>query len=292
MAHTHKAIGIAIAAAAVSGSAMAADVPVNYGRHAAPPPYNWSGLYLGANVEGAWSNRTLNVAGTAWDDPFSSAFIGGFQLGYNLQAGHFLVGVEADFDWASFDAPRFPVVSPLGPVQFSERQKWISTVAARFGIAVDRWLTYGKIGGGWAQNSATFTFPSGLPIWTGSNTNGGWLFGGGIEYGFKPNWTVKLEYDYLKLGNWTTSIVPAEWSRDVQMIKLGINYKFQSGTSDDAARTPDDSVGSAGAKGRAPAGEHDLAKASQNPIASLISVPFQNNTNFNNGPFGRTQNVL
>jgi hypothetical protein len=41
-----------------------------------PPPYNWSGLYLGANVGGAWSNRTLNVAGTAWDDPGSTAFIG------------------------------------------------------------------------------------------------------------------------------------------------------------------------------------------------------------------------
>ena len=41
----------------------------------------------------------LNVAGTTWDDPGSTAFIGGFQLGYNLQAGHFLVGVEGDFDW-------------------------------------------------------------------------------------------------------------------------------------------------------------------------------------------------
>lgn len=36
----------------------------------------------------------------------------------------------------------------------------------------------------------------------------------------------------------------------------------------------------------------DLAAASQNPIADLISVPFQNNTNFGVGPFDRTQNVL
>jgi len=35
-----------------------------------------------------------------------------------------------------------------------------------------------------------------------------------------------------------------------------------------------------------------LAKASQNPVASLVSVPFQNNTNPNVGPFNRTQNVL
>jgi hypothetical protein len=36
----------------------------------------------------------------------------------------------------------------------------------------------------------------------------------------------------------------------------------------------------------------DLAKASQNPVAAMISVPFQNNTNFDVGPFGRTQDVL
>ena len=36
----------------------------------------------------------------------------------------------------------------------------------------------------------------------------------------------------------------------------------------------------------------DLAKAAQNPIADMISLPFQNNTNFNFGPLDKTQNVL
>jgi hypothetical protein len=36
----------------------------------------------------------------------------------------------------------------------------------------------------------------------------------------------------------------------------------------------------------------ELRKAAQNPIASLISVPVQNNSNFNIGPSDRTQNVL
>jgi hypothetical protein len=35
-----------------------------------------------------------------------------------------------------------------------------------------------------------------------------------------------------------------------------------------------------------------LAKAAQNPIGNLISVPFQNNTSFQIGPFNRTSNVL
>ena len=36
----------------------------------------------------------------------------------------------------------------------------------------------------------------------------------------------------------------------------------------------------------------DLQKAVQNPVASLISVPIQNNSNFGVGDYDRTQNVL
>ena len=38
--------------------------------------------------------------------------------------------------------------------------------------------------------------------------------------------------------------------------------------------------------------QSDLAKQAQNPIANLISLPLQNNTNFNVGPEDRTQNIL
>ena len=47
-----------------------------------------------------------------------------------------------------------------------------------------------------------------------------------------------------------------------------------------------------------PAGEHDpqdagaLARAAQNPVAAMYSLPFQNNTNLNYGPRNHTQNVL
>ncbi len=40
------------------------------------------------------------------------------------------------------------------------------------------------------------------------------------------------------------------------------------------------------------AGAADLAKQSQNPVSSLISVPIQNNDNFGIGPYSRIQNVL
>lgn len=39
-------------------------------------------------------------------------------------------------------------------------------------------------------------------------------------------------------------------------------------------------------------GESELAKETQNPVADLISIPFQNNMNFGLEPNHRMQNVL
>ncbi len=38
--------------------------------------------------------------------------------------------------------------------------------------------------------------------------------------------------------------------------------------------------------------QQDLAKKSQNPVGNLISVPFQNNTSFSEGPEDGTVNIL
>jgi hypothetical protein len=43
---------------------------------------------------------------------------------------------------------------------------------------------------------------------------------------------------------------------------------------------------------RAETSAEDLAKIAQNPIGNLVSVPFQNNTNFGVGPQSGTQNIL
>jgi len=43
---------------------------------------------------------------------------------------------------------------------------------------------------------------------------------------------------------------------------------------------------------RAELSAEELAKLAQNPVGNLISVPFQNNTNFNVGPYNGTQNIL
>ena len=218
--------GIA-AAGLLSGSALASDLPTKAPVYKAPivaPPYNWSGFYVGANFGGGWSNGSLNIPGNNLYGGLSE-FIGGVQAGYNFQAGHFLFGVEGEFDGAGFSHPVLPTPT-LGFVD----QHWIGTVAGRIGLVNDRWLVFAKLGGGWVNSNATLNLPG--TVWNGSSTSSGWLAGAGIEYGFKSHWTVKLEYDYLGLSNWNSPTVPSvALNRDLQMVKAGINYKFESGLS-------------------------------------------------------------
>ena len=266
-----------VAVGSFTGSVLAADLPTKAPLYTTTvaPPYNWSGLYVGANFGGGWASGSLNIPGNNLYGGITE-LIGGGQVGYNFQAGHLLFGVEGDFDWTSFDDPVLPT-----PTLGSVSRHWISTVAGRVGLVNDRWLVFGKVGGGSVGNTASLNLPGGS--WNGSNTDAGWLFGGGVEYGFKAHWTVKLEYNYLTQSNRMSATVPAvSLSRDVQMIKAGINYKFESGITSEPL----------GAGGGSAEPSEDLQKASQNPIADLVSVPFQSNSNFNTGPFNRTQEVL
>lgn len=55
---------------------------------------------------------------------------------------------------------------------------------------------------------------------------------------------------------------------------------------------PQQGTAGGGGQGAAGASTEELQKAVQNPVANLISVPFQNNIDFGNGPYDRTSNTL
>src|SRR5262245_7277657 len=91
---------IALCAICASAGAHAADLPVK-ARPIPAPLYDWNGFYIGGNFGGAWTNGSLNIPGNNLYGG-TSEFIAGVQAGYNFQAGHFLFGVEGDFDGATF----------------------------------------------------------------------------------------------------------------------------------------------------------------------------------------------
>ena len=144
-----------------SSGAFAADLPVKAPVMMPIPVYNWTGFYIGGNLGGAWTNGTLtdNFSGVSLGGGNKSGFIGGGQIGYNWQVSpQFVLGVEWMFDGTSLSGSGGTGVTVLGDtLTGSAKTDWVSTLAARFGYAANNWLFYGKVGGGWVQNSVTVT---------------------------------------------------------------------------------------------------------------------------------------
>ncbi len=65
---------------------------------------------------------------------------------------------------------------------------------------------------------------------SGSDWRAGWTVGAGVETAFAPNWTAKLEYLYVDLGNAQVfNIVPGvpeSVGFTANIVRAGINYKF------------------------------------------------------------------
>lgn len=208
----------------------------------APPPFSWTGFYIGANVGAGWNQGTVtdSLFGASFTNDSNAVFVGGGQIGINYQINNFVFGVEGDFDWpANNNNSGGGTVIRGDTFQVTSNNRWITTLAGRAGIAADRWLFYFKGGGGWVGNSG-FTVTNvttGTSVTSsGGNSNSGWLLGGGVEWAFADNWSVRAEYDFLGLSNRSLA-VPATvpviggdvltlHDRDVQMLTVGINYRF------------------------------------------------------------------
>ena len=224
---------------AASSGAFAADLPVKAPYMAPIAYYNWTGFYIGGNVGGAWETGTISDSffGTSFSGS-RSGFIGGGQIGYNWQfSPQFVLGVEWMFDGTDIksDTGTVAVIDPfLGPATLSANEKvdWLTTVTARLGYAANNWLFYVKGGGGWVHDKATVTDVSANGAFSASisDTKGGWVVGGGIEYGFTPNWTGKVEYQHLGLENVSNAGAfvgeSVTLSRHFDMVTVGLNYKF------------------------------------------------------------------
>ena len=212
-----------------------------------PPVYNWTGFYIGGNAGAAWTKGDLSDSfGDSFSNSQKAVFAGGGQIGANYQFNWLVVGVEADFDWLannSNSTNAFNIEGTSAALQGSANDRWITTLAGRAGYAANNWLFYAKGGVGWVGvNKFTLTNvpTTGSIDFSNSNSNVGWLAGGGIEWGFAPNWTAKIEYDFLGLKNQTFAVPATLFSnpdvisinnRDVQTLTVGVNYLFNWGSN-------------------------------------------------------------
>ena len=221
---------------AAGSQAFAADLPSPpmqpaYAPALVTPVYNWTGFYVGVNGGYGWgSQNPFNIITNRFDN-FSTGLSGGAfggTIGAQIQAAHVVMGLEADLDWANIKGSTTanPTIGgvPLGLVNATTNIDWESTVRARVGYANDNWLLYGTGGLALLGAKTTLTPVAGGTCGTilvgcsGSNGQAGLVLGGGLEYGFTPSLSAKLEYLYIAAAS-------LEVSRHSE-VRAGLNYRF------------------------------------------------------------------
>ena len=127
--------------------------------------------------------------------------------GWNYQfAGGWVVGIEGDFTGSTMSKSVNGCF--LDPTQTcTMKNQWTALLTGRFGYAFDRSLFYVKGGAAWGQ----FNYENPDPVNSGetfsaNQTRTGWTIGGGWEYAFTPNWSAKIEYNFLDFGNDTVTL--------------------------------------------------------------------------------------
>lgn len=193
---------------ALSSIARAADMPSAPARaYTTAPIFSWTGFYIGlSGGYGTCGNCIVDISG---------GFVGG-QIGGNWQTGQWVFGVEADA-FASWIGHSETVAGIL----IEMNNKSFGTARARVGFAPGPMLLYGTGGYAWANNEISGTL-GGVTI-SSDQTQTGFAAGGGVEYAFAPNWSVKAEYMFLGLGSKNFFGIPSG-DLEIHTGKIGLNY--------------------------------------------------------------------
>jgi outer membrane immunogenic protein len=229
-----SAVAIAIVTA-LAGTAGAADIrrpapPVKAPAYV-PPPFSWTGFYVGANLGYGWSDGsgTMFVTGVG-SGPINGSgngILGGGQIGYNWQTGAFVFGIETDFQGTGGTGSFSGRLAPGAvPVTGTTETPWFGTIRGRLGYAADRWLFYVTGGGAYSHNKASGTI--GVVPFSASATGWSWTVGGGVETALANNWSVKGEYLYIATPD-NIPLPPATTiagNTDTHVLRIGLNYRF------------------------------------------------------------------
>ncbi|MBB3997661.1 outer membrane protein [Aureimonas pseudogalii] len=212
--------------------ALAADVV--YEEPAAPmvamPAPTWTGLYLGIqgggafnpdngdnlavvpNFAGAGATFLTNAFGNSFSSEFDSSFIGGGHVGFDYQAGQFVVGVLADIN--ALDVSQTASAFSNTPAFYTAERSldYLVTGRVRAGYLVTPTalayatggVAYGEVDYGFSSNSPAInaTFPA---LLNEDEDEFGYTVGGGMEVKVTNNISFGAEYLYTNLGGGDSS---------------------------------------------------------------------------------------
>jgi len=280
----------ALFALALAIPAQAADLgrmPTKAPAIVPPPPFSWTGCYIGGFVGGAFTQDDviftdlgnglfpsfsggLTAPGVGGVHSFAvplsdSSFIGGGTVGCNYQflGSPWVIGIEGEGGYLKLDGAAFdPFLGPgtlitppdvpdvLGVARIGD---WYAMATGRLGYAWDRWMIYVKGGAAFVRvrasviDNCTVGGCGNFQIATFSNDDTATVgtVGGGVEWAFAPNWSIKAEYMFIALGDHDVTscgtatlasgaVVPGglfcfnHSFPDLHTVKVGINWRFGS----------------------------------------------------------------
>lgn len=200
------------------------DAPVAY----APAPSTWSGFYVGVNLGAGFDDEgdyEFEDVGEL-DDPFDDGddeeeaeFIGGVQVGYNIQryGSPLVLGIEGD-------------------LSFAEDIDYLASIRGRIGYGTDSTLLYltgGVAFADFSDNDFDEFFDN-----DDDETQTGYVLGGGAEFKLAGNWSLGLEGLYYNFDDKDDDFVDEfgdfhsfEDEQDFWTVRAKLNYHFNRGQS-------------------------------------------------------------
>lgn len=222
---------------AICGGALAADPVQDFG-------HDWSGFYIGAHVGYGEADVHGKYTGDPGDDFLLdnggnfdlelNSIVGGIQAGHNWQMGNIVLGVEMDatlVDWSD------KLINGSGELVSAETD-FVATLRGRAGLAVDNLLIFGTAG---LAVTDTEYYANDHTDSTSSDEFGsrrlndfGFVVGGGAEYAFDENWSIKAEGLYFIFNDKqdASSLTHDSEAGDFAeldnawMVRIGVNFHF------------------------------------------------------------------
>jgi outer membrane immunogenic protein len=247
-------VAAAVAGLLVATPSHAADLPARMPVKAAPAVVAaapaWSGLYVGLFAGYGWGRAEATApydgntgffynflgASYAFD---ADGFFGGGAVGYNLQSGAIVYGLEGEVGYLGLKGSALePNDLPASTDTVTRfKSDLYGAIYGRLGVAAGNALLYGKGGVAFLNAEASTIDPccgATTLVMTGDKLMVGWSAGAGIEWMFGAGWSAKAEYAYFDFGKIDTagpSSVPGELYRQsidvtAHTVKLGVNYRF------------------------------------------------------------------
>jgi outer membrane immunogenic protein len=239
------------------GPALAADLGM--GERPAPPPvFSWTGFYVGGNVGYSWGRSenditvtglppflfglsTASLARGDRDDTDVDGVIGGGQTGFNWQVGNWVLGTESDLQGSGQKGDTQycglgGTTCAIASLNASHKLSWFGTARSRLGYLVTpTLLLYGTAGVAYGQVKSNYTLNvlnTPLAAVNFKDVKAGWTAGAGLEFAFTGNWSTKVEYLYMDLGEneiaFSAGAVAGTLQRQFtdHIARVGVNYRF------------------------------------------------------------------